>query len=178
MLMDPTLGLVIERWRAGDRDAFEEVVDRYGLQLLRTARLILRDEALAEDSIQETFLKAWQRIGSLRDEDPGPWLTRIAMNESISTYRRRHRFQALTERLGRLGSSKPEVSSEARLDLAHALDQLTAEQRAALALHYYQDLSVEETARMLMVPVDTAKSRLKTALRRLRELTGSAEAFA
>ena len=178
MLMDPTLGRVIERWRAGDRDAFEEVVDRYGLQLLRTARLILRDEALAEDAIQETFIKAWQRIGSLRDEDPGPWLTRIAMNESISTYRRRHRFQALTERFGRLGSSKPEVSSEARLDLAHALDKLTAEQRAALALHYYQDLSVEDTARMLKVPVDTAKSRLKTALRRLRELTGSQEAFA
>ena len=178
MLMDPTLGRVIERWRAGDRDAFEEVVDRYGLQLLRTARLILRDEALAEDAIQETFLKAWQRIGSLRDEDPGPWLTRIAMNESISTHRRRHRVQALTERFGRLGTSKPEVSSEARLDLAHALDQLTAEQRAALALHYYEDLTVEDTARMLKVPVDTAKSRLKTALRRLRELTGSEEAFA
>ena len=178
MLMDPALGRVIARWREGDRDAFEEVVDRYGLQLLRTARLILRDEALAEDAIQETFLKAWQRIGSLRDEDPGPWLTRIAMNESISTYRRRHRFQALTERFGRLGGGKREVSSEARLDLAHALDQLTAEQRAAVALRYYQDLSVEETARTLKVPVDTIKSRLKTALRRLRELTGSEEAFA
>jgi len=178
MLMDPVLGRVIERWREGDRDAFEEVMDRYGLQLLRTARLILRDEALAEDAIQETFLKAWQRIGSLRDEDPGPWLTKIAMNESISTYRRRHRFQALTERFGRLGGTKHEVSSEARLDLAAALDQLTAEQRAAVALHYYQDLSVEETARMLKVPVDTMKSRLKTALRRLRELTGAEEAFA
>jgi RNA polymerase sigma-70 factor, ECF subfamily len=178
MLMDPVLGRVIERWRDGDRDAFEEVVDRYGLQLLRTARLILRDQALAEDAIQETFLKAWQRIGSLRDEDPGPWLTRIAMNESISTYRRRHRFQALTERFGRLVGAKHEVSSEARLDLAQALDKLTAEQRAAVALHYYQDLSVEETAKVLKVPVDTMKSRLKTALRRLRELTGAEEAFA
>ncbi len=176
MLMDPALGHVIARWRNGDRDAFEEVVDRYGLQLLRTARLILRDEALAEDAIQETFLKAWQRIGSLRDEDPGPWLTRIAMNESISTYRRRHRFQALTERFGRVGGGQREVSSEARLDLARALDQLTVEQRAAVALHYYQDLSVEDTARLLKVPVDTMKSRLKTALRRLRELTGSEEA--
>jgi RNA polymerase sigma-70 factor (ECF subfamily) len=153
-------------------------VDRYGLQLLRTARLILRDEALAEDAIQDTFLKAWQRIGSLRDEDPGPWLTKIAMNESISTYRRRHRFQALTERFGRLGGGKPEVSSEARLDLAQALDKLSPEQRAAVALHYYQDLSVEETARALKVPVDTMKSRLKSALRRLRELTGGEEAFA
>ncbi len=178
MLMDPALGRVIARWREGDRDAFAEVVDRYGLQLLRAARLILRDEALAEDAIQETFLKAWQRIGSLRDEDPGPWLTRIAMNESISTYRRRHRFQALTERFGRLGGARREVSSEARLDLTHALDQLNVEQRAAVALHYYQDLSVEETARALKIPVDTVKSRLKSALRRLRELTGSEEAFA
>ena len=178
MLMDPALGRIIARWREGDRDAFEEVVDRYGLQLLRTSRLILRDEALAEDAIQETFLKAWLRIGSLRDEDPGPWLTRIAMNESISTYRRRHRFQALTERIGRLGGSEREVSSEARLDLTHALDQLTAEQRAAVALHYYLDLSVEDTARVLNVRIDTLKSRLKTALRRLRELTGSEEAFA
>jgi RNA polymerase sigma-70 factor, ECF subfamily len=178
MLMDPALGRVIDRWRDGDRDAFEEVVDRYGLQLLRTARLILRDQALAEDAIQETFLKAWQRIGNLRDEDPGPWLTRIAMNESISAYRRRHRFQALTERFGRLGSSKVPVSSEAKLDLAQALDRLTAEQRAAIALHYYQDLSVEETASALKVPVDTIKSRLKTGLRRLRELTGSEEVLA
>jgi len=178
MLMDPTLGGVIERWRAGDRDAFEEVIDRYGLQLLRTARLILRDPSLAEDAIQETFLKAWQRIGSLRDEDPGPWLTRIAMNESISLYRRRHRFQALTERFGRLGGSKHELPSEERLDLARALEQLTPEQRATVALHYYQDLSVEETARIIRVPVDTVKSRLKTALRRLREVTGAEEAFA
>jgi RNA polymerase sigma-70 factor (ECF subfamily) len=175
MLMDPALGRVIERWRDGDRDAFEEVVDRYGLQLLRTARLILRDQALAEDAIQETFIKAWQRIGSLRDEDPGPWLTRIAMNESISSYRRRHRFQALTERFGRLGGGKREVSSEQHLDLARALDQLSPEQRAAVALHYYQDLSVEDAAKALKVPVDTLKSRLKTALRRLRDLTGSEE---
>ena len=175
MLMDPALGRVIERCRDGDRDAFEEVVDRYGLQLLRTARLILRDDALAEDAIQETFLRAWQRIGSLRDEDPGPWLTRIAMNESISAYRRRHRFQALTERFGRLGGSKPAVSSEVRLDLAKALDRLTPEQRAAIALHYYQDLSVDDAARALKIPIDTLKSRLKAGLRRLRQLTGSEE---
>src|SRR5260370_41154921 len=103
MLMDPALGRVIARWREGDRDAFEEGVERYGLKLLRTARLILREEALAEDAVQETLLKAWQRIGSLRDEDPGPCPTRIAMNESISTHRRRHRCRSLTKRIGSLG---------------------------------------------------------------------------
>jgi len=175
MLMDPVLGRTIERWRDGDRDAFQEVVDRYGLQVLRTARLILRDPALAEDATQETFLKAWRQIASLRDEEPGPWLNRIATNEAISTYRRRHRFQALAERFGRFAGSKREVSSEARMDLARALDQLKPEQRAAVVLHYYQDLSVEDAARALCIPVDTMKSRLKTALRRLRELTGTEE---
>jgi RNA polymerase sigma-70 factor (ECF subfamily) len=97
------------------------------------------------------------------------------MNESISAYRRRHRFQALTERFGRLGGGHRPLSSEARLDLAAALDRLTPDQRAAIALHYYQDLSVEDAARALKVPVDTLKSRLKTGLRRLRELTGSEE---
>jgi RNA polymerase sigma-70 factor (ECF subfamily) len=100
---------------------------------------------------------------------------RIASNEAISAYRRRHRFQALTERFGRLGGAKREVSTEDRMDLARALDQLGADQRAAVVLHYYQDLSVEETAKTLNVPVDTMKSRLKTALRRLRELTGAEE---
>jgi RNA polymerase sigma-70 factor, ECF subfamily len=175
MLMDPALGRVIERCRDGDRDAFDEVVDRFGLQLLRTARLILRDQALAEDAVQETFLKAWQRIRTLRDEDPGPWLTRIAMNESISAYRRRHRFQALAERFGRLANPRQATASETRLDLARALDRLSADQRAAIALRYYQDLSVEEAAAALRIPVDTLKSRLKTALRRLRELTGEIE---
>src|SRR2546430_3883314 len=175
MLMDPALGRVIERCRDGDRNAFEEVVDRYGLQLLRTARLILRDQALAADAVQETFLRAWQRIGSLRDEDPGPWLNRIAMNESISAYRRRHRFQALTERFCRPGGGKHQVSSESRLDLAHALDPLSAELRAVVAHHYLLDLSVEDTAKAPRIPVDTMKSRLKTALRRLRDLTVSEE---
>jgi RNA polymerase sigma-70 factor (ECF subfamily) len=175
MLMDPVLGRTIARWRDGDRDAFQEVVDRYGLQVLRTARMILRDEALAEDATQETFLKAWRQIGSLRDEEPGPWLNRIATNEAISTYRRRHRFQALAERFGRLSGSKRNVSTEARMDLARALDRLKPEQRAAVVLHYYQDLSVEDAAKALGIPVDTMKSRLKTALRRLRELTGTEE---
>jgi RNA polymerase sigma-70 factor (ECF subfamily) len=175
MLMDPALSRVIERCREGNRDAFDEVVNRYGLQVLRTARLIVRDEAIAEDVCQETFLKAWRRIRTLRDEEPGPWLNRIATNESISSCRRRSRFQVLAERFGRFGGVKREVSTEARLDLARALDQLAPDQRAAIVLHYYQDLSVEETASTLGAPVDTVKSRLKTALRRLRELTGSEE---
>lgn len=175
MLMDPTMGRVIDRCRDGDRDAFDQVVARYGLQVLRTARLIVRDDALAEDVCQETFLKAWRRIGSLRDEDPGPWLTRIAANESINAWRRRHRLDALAERIGRFRTTEAVLESDQRIDLARALDRLAPELRAAIVLHYYHDLTVDQTAAALDVPVDTLKSRLKTALRRLRQLTGPPE---
>jgi RNA polymerase sigma-70 factor (ECF subfamily) len=155
-----------------DREAFDRVVSRYGLQVLRTARLILRDEALAEDAVQETFLRAWRSFGTLRDqEDPGGWLNRIAVNESISLWRRRHRFDALLERFGRQPAQEKESGTETKLDLRRALDRLTAEQRAVIVLRYYQDLSVEETAQTLGLPIDTAKSRLKAGLRHLRELT-------
>ena len=73
------------------------------------------------------------------------------------------------------GAGKGAGSTGARRDLAHALGPVGADQRAAVVWPYYQDRSVEETAKTLNVPVDTMKSRLKTALRRLRELTGSEE---
>ena len=170
MLMEPTVGNLIDRVRSGDRDAFAVFVDRYGVSVLRTARLILRDPDLAEDVCQEVFLKSWKRAASLPDEDATAWLNRVAANEAISAWRRRNRLAALKERLGLDPGAPGAVSPEERLDLAAALGRLGVADRAVLVLHYYQDLSVEDTAVALRIPLDTAKSRLKGALRRLREL--------
>jgi RNA polymerase sigma-70 factor (ECF subfamily) len=175
MLMDPAIDPVVARCRAGDREAFEELVSRYSLPVLRTARLIVRDEALAEDVCQETFVSAWRQIRSLRGDDVGPWLVRIATNKSISVWRRRHRLQAVMERLPVLSRPGWSASSDERIDLARALTRLPVRQRAAVVLHYYHDLTVEATARALGVPSDTAKSWLKAALQRLRRLTGLEE---
>ncbi|MEA2684238.1 MAG: hypothetical protein QOK05_2566 [Chloroflexota bacterium] len=175
MLMEPKVNNMLDRARSGDRDAFALLVDRYGLMVLRTARLIVRDPDLAEDVCQETFFKGWRRLSTLRDEDPGAWLNRIAANEAVSAWRRRHRLQALRERIGMDPGGRPPLTPEARLDLGRALDRLKVDDRAVVVLHYYQDLSVEETARALGIPVDTAKSRLKTALKRLRDFSGAEE---
>jgi RNA polymerase sigma-70 factor (ECF subfamily) len=175
MLMEPVIGSLVERVRSGDRDAFALFVEQYGLMVLRTARLIVRDPDLAEDVVQETFLRSWRRMSTLRDQDPAGWLNRIAANEAVSAWRRRHRLEALRERIGLDGGSQAGVSTEERLDLGRALDLLKVEERAVLVLHYYQDLGVEETAQALGIPVDTAKSRLKTALRRLRQMSWAEE---
>jgi RNA polymerase sigma-70 factor (sigma-E family) len=175
VVVEPAFERILDRCLEGDREAFDQVVARFGLQILRTARMIVRDEQLAEDVVQETFVRAWRNLRTLRDEDPGPWLMRIATNESISAWRRRHRFDALAQRFQRFREDPAPTSTEDRLDLGRALARLSPEQRAVIVLHYYQDLSVEDTARSLGEPVDTVKSRLKVALRRLRGLTGTEE---
>ena len=175
MLMEPTMGSLLDRVRSGDRDAFAVFVDRYGVMVLRTARLVLRDPDLAEDVCQEVFLKSWRHAGSLRDDEAAGWLNRVAANEAISTWRRRNRRAALAERQGLDPGRAEPVAPEARLDLEAALGRLRVSDRAVLVLHYYQDLGVDETAAALGIPVDTAKSRLKTALRRLRDLCGPEE---
>ncbi|HEV1997729.1 MAG TPA: SigE family RNA polymerase sigma factor [Candidatus Dormibacteraeota bacterium] len=173
--MEPTMGSLVDRVRSGDREAFALFVERYGLMVLRTARLIVRDPDLAEDVCQETFLKCWRRIGALKDENPAPWLNRIAANEAISAWRRRNRLQGLRERIGFFAGAGGDTRIEDRLDLGRALDRIKVEERAVVVLHYYQDLSVEDTALALGIPVDTVKSRLKAALRRLREMTRDEE---
>ena len=175
MLMQPTMGSLLDRVRSGDRDAFAVFVDRYGVMVLRTARLILRDPDLAEDVCQEVFLKSWRHAGTLTDDDAAGWLNRVAANQAISAWRRRNRVAALAERLGLDPGRREALAPEARLDLEAALGRLRVSDRAILVLHYYQDLTVEDTAAALRIPLDTAKSRLKTALRRLRELCGAEE---
>ena len=175
MLMEPPMGSLVERVRSGDREAFALFVERYGLMVLRTARLIVRDPDLAEDVCQETFLKSWRRISSLRDQDPAAWLNRIAANEAVSAWRRRHRLQALRERIGLNAGNGANVTTEERIDIGRALDRLKVEDRAVIVLHYYRDLSVEDTARALHIPVDTTKSRLKAALARLRQMSWTEE---
>jgi RNA polymerase sigma-70 factor, ECF subfamily len=175
MLMEPTIDSLVARCKAGDQQAFEELVSRHGLLVLRTARLIVRDDALAEDVFQETFVSAWRQIRSLRGDDVEPWLLRIAINKSISFWRRRHRLQALMEHLPVVSRPSFSPSSDQRIDLARALSRLPAGWRAAVLLHYYHDLTVEATARALGVRADTAKSWLKAALQRLRRLTGLEE---
>jgi RNA polymerase sigma-70 factor (ECF subfamily) len=175
MLMEPAQRGALERWRSGDREAFALFVERYGLAVLRTARLIVGDDQLAEDVCQETFIRCWRHLDTLRGEDPAAWLNRIAANQAISAWRRRHRFQALRDRLGMDPGRDAGPSSEDRMDLGRAIDRLKVEDRAVVVLHYYQDLTVEETAGTLGIPVDTCKSRLKTALRRLRAMSGVEE---
>jgi len=156
---------------------------------------MLQDREEASSATQDVFLKAYQALkkedaGPL--DDPGRWLTRIAVNTCLDRLRSRkwqlwrRRPQPEDERLilNLAQSQAPEAearcfASEIRTRIATALDRLSARQRAVFTLRHYQDLSLEEIAGLLGLDVGTVKAHMFRAVTKLRvelrDLYGGAE---
>ncbi len=168
---------VIALTRDGASDAFEVLVRRYGDMVFRTIFLMSRDRELAEDVTQEAFVHAWRGLRGFRKGSAfRPWLLRIAVNRLIS-HKRRKLLSIVplswTEREAASLSPSPEAIAEnAALSsaLRDAISALPQDQRIALVLRYYADLSVPEIARVTRWREGTVKSRLHRAIGRLRVL--------
>lgn len=183
----PSDAALVARLRDGDAAAFELVMRRYNRLLFRIARSVLPDDAEAEDVVQETYLRAYERLGDF----VGPrgfatWLCRIASNEALGRRRRGLRLMLIDDRPGPQGSGEgsvlehlpdrqpdPEgraVSSELRRILEDAIDRLPEDYRRVFMLRAVEGLSVAETAALLEVRPEVVKTRLHRARARLREI--------
>ena len=170
----------------GNTKAFGQVVRSYQRAVYRVAYALTRNAGDADDVTQETFLRAWQAIRRFRVGEPlYPWLARIAMNTAFSLMRRRKRrpevaLEPMLETgMQWAGGDDPledAAAGERDERLARAYAALSEEHRAVLALRVVEDLSYEEIARALQVPVGTVMSRLSRARAelksRLQSLTG------
>ena len=169
---------LIELAKDGDVRAYGELVERYRDVAFRTAYLIARNAADAEDAAQEAFVKAYYALGRFRSNEPfPPWILRIAANEARNRRRaagRRERVALrLAERRGP-GDAAPSpdaavMAAESRAMLLAALEALPERDRLVVAYRYLLDLSEAETAAALGVRPGTVKSRLSRALARLRD---------
>ncbi|MET8881102.1 RNA polymerase sigma factor [Streptomyces rubiginosohelvolus] len=173
---------VRERIRAGDREAFGDLYDRYARTVHQHAARLTGDLSAAEDVMSETFLAAWRTREQVRAEGGplGPWLLGIATNKA-----RNHR-RGVGRRLAFLARQpKPEETADfaeasaERLDhqrelaaVRAVLDRLRGPEREVLALCVWAGLDYAQTADALGVPVGTVRSRLSRARKRLRALTG------
>ncbi len=172
---------LVDRARAGDVNAYEQLVERYSSVSFRTAYLIAQSEADAQDACQEAFVKAFGALSRFR---PGasfrPWILQIVANEARNARRAvGRRFDLslrVAEQVGTGGAApSPERLAEAteeREQLLRAVNTLRHEDRLVVACRYFLDLSSEETAGVLGWPEGTVKSRLSRALDRLREQLG------
>lgn len=178
---------IARRIAAGDRDAFRLLMRRYNQTLYRTARSILKDDAEAEDAVQEAYLHAYRAMGKFRgDAKLSTWLVRIVVNESIGRMRKRNRSAEIihidndvdldsdaTEVTMNDGmSAQPEraaLRSETRRLLEKVIDTLPNAFRTVFVLRAIEEMSVEETATALDIPEATVRTRFFRAKGLLRE---------
>jgi RNA polymerase sigma factor (sigma-70 family) len=169
---------LIGRAKRGDTHAYEELVYAYQGIAFRTAYVIARNAADAEDAAQDGFVKAWRALGRFRDGAPfRPWLLQIVANEARnrrrSAGRREHlALRAATEEPSGGAAPSPEaafLTAELRERLVAAVNELPEEQHEVISLRYFLGLSEQEVAETLGVALGTVKSRTSRALERLRE---------
>lgn len=157
----------IQAAKAGNREAFAQLVRSYKDFVYRTAYAILHDGAEAEDVVQESFVKAFLSLRSLRDERAFPsWISTIATRIALDIVKRRQVSWAPVSNSERLPA--PSVNSDLRLDMEAALAQLSPEHRAVLVLREVQGFDYREIADILGIPIGTVRSRLHTARMQLR----------
>lgn len=167
---------------AGDRHALEALMRLHNRALYRTARAILRDEAEAEDAVQEAYLQAFRALGTFRGESKlSTWLVRITANEALMRRRRNAKATAAAAvdvEPDSLESDEPGPESDAqraemRRLLETRIDALPDSYRAVFMLRALEELSVEETAGVLGIPEATVRTRYFRARGLLRQSMAS-----
>ena len=170
---------LLSRIRAGDRDAFTDLMRRYNRRLYRVARSVLRDDAEAEDALQDAYLQAYRALPAFRGESAlGTWLTRIVVNAALMRQRKTGRLADVIELGADYGAddatpphradhhpdepAQPELAAlraQTRRLIETGIDKLPAAFRTVFVLRAVEELTVEETAATLGIPEATVRSR-------------------
>lgn len=169
--------LPVAEARARNADAWAALFRRYRLPLYVYIFELVRDEQTSLDLVQETFINAFRHIATLRDDGKfGGWLFGIAHQKCVQQWRRRNREAELQEELANTpvtGDDAPLellIREEQEAEFMKLLERLPWPQRSALLLHFVEDFSLDEIARITGTQVGTVKSRLHYAKRTLRKL--------
>jgi RNA polymerase sigma-70 factor (ECF subfamily) len=180
-----------QRIGEGDQQAFVLLMRRHNQKLFRTARSILRDDAEAEDALQDAYLQAYRAIGQFRgDAKLSTWLTRIVVNESIARSRKSSRRADVTPLFP--GDEPDNLTAQAPMDPDHinspehgamraqtralleqALDALPEVFRVVFMLRAVEEMNGEEVAACLGIPEATVRSRFFRARGMLRATLSS-----
>lgn len=182
----------IRQLKQGNIDALEVLVSRYQLEAVRTAYLITRDRSLAEDAVQEGFLRVYRYIQQFDESRPfAPWLMRIVVNAAVrlsqhnqqreivfadhdASSRGHDSFDAedFLERLPDSAATPEDAAeaSEIEQQVWQALEALSPSQRALVVMRYYFDFSERELSDTFGVPRGTISWRLSSARKQLQTL--------
>lgn len=176
--------IAISRLKQGDLDGLETLVNRYQVQAVRAAYLILYDRSLAEDVVQSAFVRIVQRIDQFEEGRPfGPWFYRIVVNDALKLAHKRERNLSLDEHLDDSTAllakwltdpdPNPEQvveQNETRRVILKAIQSLPPGQRAVIVMKYFFDMPMSDMSTKTGRPLSTIKWWLRDARKRLRNL--------
>lgn len=177
---------LVEYARAGHRGAFATIMQRCNQRLFRIARGVMRDDAEAEDVLQEAYTRAFEKLDGFRGESSlFTWLTSVTLNEARGRLRKRRptvgveaieaaqtggaEIIMLNSAAGAESPEKQVARSQIRLLIEQAVDDLPEPFRIVFIMREMEECSVEETAAQLDLRPETVKTRLHRARRLLRE---------
>ena len=180
-LNEPPDHALIAQVRNGEAAAFEKLMRRYNQRVFRAARSVLRDDAEAQDVVQETFVRAFRHLQDFEERSSvGTWLTRIAVNEAFSRLRRSRLFGSLDNETNpqeggsysvesnQPGPEDQASSRELRSVLIAAIDSLSEDLRTVFMLREIEGLSTLETSEVLQLSSEAVRVRFHRARLALR----------
>lgn len=159
----------VSKAKNGDKEAFLSLIDENRLNIYRVARGILGNMEDIQDVIQNTIIKAFQNINTLKNDDFfRTWIIRILINECNEIVRKNKKVSYLDIAL----DSEDYNDCYEDLDITKAINELNKELRITTVLFYFEDMSTRDIAEVLDVPEGTIRSRLARARAKLREIMG------
>ncbi len=175
---------LLNNYLSGDRSAISELIERHSQRVRNYIGMMVKDNDIADDIFQETFIKAVQVIDEGRYVDSGKflsWVLRIAHNRVLDYFRREKASKQVNESeagydmIGTMRFSEPTaednmVLGEVEQTVRNLIDQLPEEQQEVVRLRYYSKLSFQEIAEQTEVSINTALGRMRYALINLRRM--------
>lgn len=176
--------VLLNNYLSGDRGAISQLIDRHTRRVRDYIRMMVKDNDVADDILQETFIKAVRVIDEGRYADTGKflsWVLRIAHNQVIDHFRAQKNTRTVSESdagynmLGTLRFAEGTVedrmiSEQIENDVRRLIDRLPDEQREVVMMRYYSGLSFQEIADQTGVSINTALGRMRYALINLRKM--------
>lgn len=180
---------LIRLYVAGEETGLEILIDRYKAKLFTSIYLLVKDESLAEDIFQDTFIKVINTLRSGRYNEEGkflPWVMRIAHNLVIDHYRKERRTPVVVNSDGfdifdvlQFADESVEtrmIREQTHRDLRRMIQRLPDDQKEVLIMRHYGDMSFKEIAAVTEVSINTALGRMRYALNNLRKMMYGNEA--
>lgn len=168
------IDLLVTNLKEGNQSAVSDLYNRYSHSLYGVILKIVRDDALAQDVLQDTFVTVWKKVNTYDDSKGSffTWILNVARNKAIDNYRKSNRVSDGQERYENELKSTSYLTefNTSTIGVKDMVDKIPEDRQDVLRLLYFEGYTQKETAEELDIPLGTVKTRVRLALKDLKKL--------